>query len=65
MADLVIIICILMTTITFRYLFLDAWKMSKHQALEAIPFIFMISLIWVIYWGWFIWDQIKEGQDNG
>ena len=54
-----LIIYIIIAVLTFTYLFKDAYRIDKRSALEGSHFILIISILWFIYWLWFIYDEIK------
>ena len=69
MNDILIIILFIihftMTTNLFIYLFADHLKIvGKNEAYEAIFPLIVISNIWIIYWCWFVYDDIKTLENT-
>lgn len=60
---ILLIVHFVMTVNLFIYLFIDARKISKKEAFEVIPFLLTVSSIWLIYWCWFVYDDIKLSED--
>lgn len=48
----------------FLYLYMDARKIDIKGANEAILFLMMVSQIWIIYWSWFVYDDIKQNRSE-